>query len=551
MKNISLFIILFFTTTILGCNNKDMTQKPLTSDGTSDIAKRIAEFAPVTITTDISFLTENERKVVEILTKAGKIADELFWMQNSIDGIALRDSLEKLNTPEAKELLRYLKIWYGPYDTMRSEERFVGGGPNTRPKVGNFYPQDMTQKEFEDYVKANPNQKGTLEGLYTIVVRDSDKLKAIPYHIAYPEVLQMATYVEESSKYADNQSLKKYLQLAAKALRTSDYFEADLAWMDIKNSNIDVVIGPIENYTDGLFGFKTAFECVVMVKDPEASRELEIFENNIDYFEQNLPYDKKYIRTSAGKSNVLQVVNVYYFGGDCNAGTKTIAASLPNDPRVHELKGGKKSMYKNIMEAKFDKIVMPIAQAIMDEELINYCSKKSFTSFVTLHEVSHTLGRGYVYGNDKLEVRKALKDVYSAIEELKADILGMYNHKHLLDKKLIDEEYLKQTIATYIPGLYRSIRFGAEKAHGMANSMQLNFLIEKNAIKFNDKGKLTYDSEIFMDKVAELANLVLTMQATGDYEASKNFINKYGMLSEQTKKIIASLSDVPRDLDNQ
>ena len=543
------FFLLVFV--LIACNKQEPAQKSSQKAETSMVEQRLKTFAPVTITTDISWLTENQKKVVELLAKAGKIADELYWKQNTYDGIAIRDSLSKSDSPDAKLMLRYLKIWYGPYDAMYGEERFVGNGPKVRPPQGNFYPQDMTKEEFEDYVNKHPEEKAQLESLYTIVVRDGDKLKAIPYHEAYPEVLKMADLLDEAAKYADNPSLKKYLKLRAEAFRTDEYFESDMAWMDIKDNDIDVVIGPIENYTDAMFNYKTAYEGVVMVKDKEASKELEMFKENIDYFEHNLPYDKKYIRKSAGKGNILQVVNVYYFGGDCNAGTKTIAASLPNDPRVHASKGGKKSMYKNIMEAKFDKIVMPIAKTIMAEDLIPYCSKNSFTSFVTLHEVSHTLGRGYVYGQKDVQIRKALKERFSAIEELKADILGMYNHKHLLEKGLIDEDYLKRTIATYIPGLYRSIRFGAEEAHGKANVIQLNFLMDKGAIKFNDKGKLTYDPDIFMEKVAELANIVLTLQAKGDYAAAGDLLDKYGHVSESTKEIIKKLANVPRDLENK
>lgn len=540
-------MVAIFSLTFISCE-KNMPEK---NKAESVIAERLKAFSKVDITTDISALTDNEKKVVQILAEAGKIADEIYWKQNTADGIALRDSLAKLNTPEAIETLRFLKIWYGAYDAMYDEARFFGNGPKTRPKMGNLYPQDITKEEFEKYIKDNPSEKAALESQYTVVKRDGKKLVAVPYYTSYPEVLKMADKIEEAAKYADNPTLKNYLMLRAKALRTDDYYESDMAWMDIKNSNIDVVIGPIENYTDALFNYKTAFECVVMIKDKDASKELEMFESNIDNFEHNLPYDKKYIRESAGKGNILQVMNVYYFGGDCNSGTKTIAASLPNDPKVHELKGGKKSMYKNIMEAKFDKIVKPIGEKLLAPELTQYIDKKSFTSFVTLHEVSHTLGRGYVFGNESLQVRKALQDRYSAIEELKADILGMYNHKYLLDNKLISADVMKKTIVTYIVGLYRSIRFGAEEAHGKANIIQLNYLFEARAIKFDKNGKLTYDDALFMTKVAELAGKVLTLQAEGNYNAAGEMIEKYAKMSDATKKLLDSLKDVPRDIDNQ
>ena len=513
----------------------------------SFVRQRLREFAPITIKPNLSNLTEREQKVVRLLIEAGKLADEIFWKQTSPDAIAVRDSLGKLTSKEAKEILALVNIFYGPYDLVEGGKRFVGSGFDYKPLGANFYPSDLTKEEFEKYVEAHPSQKEELESQYTIVVRDGNKLKAIPYHIAYPETQKIADLLEEAAKYCDNESLKKYLQLRAKAIRTDDYFESDLAWMDIKDSKIDVVIGPIENYTDALFNYKTAYEAIVMIKDEEGTKELDMFENNLDYFEHRLPYDKKYIRETAGKGNVLQIMNVVFFGGDCQAGTKTIANSLPNDPRVHELKGGKKSMFKNIMEAKFDKILLPIAQKILDPKLIGLVDKKAFTSFVTLHEVSHTLGRGFVYGNDSLPVRKALKERYSAIEECKADVLGIYNFTHLLDKKLIDSAQLEKAKVTYIVGLFRSIRFGAEEAHSKANLIQLNFLEENGVIKY-EKDKIRIDTKKFFDAIKELAREVLTIEAEGNYARAGEILEKYGKMKSQTLRLISLLSEIPRDL---
>jgi hypothetical protein len=513
----------------------------------SFVRQRLREFASITIKPNLSNLTEREQKVVRLLIEAGKLADEIFWKQTSPDAIAVRDSLGKLTSKEAKEILALVNIFYGPYDLVEGGKRFVGSGFDYKPLGANFYPSDLTKEEFEKYVEAHPSEKKELESQYTIVVRDGNKLKAIPYHIAYPETQKIADLLEEAAKYCDNESLKKYLQLRAKAIRTDDYFESDLAWMDIKDSKIDVVIGPIENYTDALFNYKTAYEAIVMIKDEEGTKELDMFENNLDYFEHNLPYDKKYIRETAGKGNVLQIMNVVFFGGDCQAGTKTIANSLPNDPRVHELKGGKKSMFKNIMEAKFDKILLPIAQKILDPKLIGLVDKKAFTSFVTLHEVSHTLGRGFVYGNDSLPVRKALKERYSAIEECKADVLGIYNFTHLLDKKLIDSAQLEKAKVTYIVGLFRSIRFGAEEAHSKANLIQLNFLEENGVIKY-EKDKIRIDTKKFFDAIRELAREVLTIEAEGNYARAGEILEKYGKMKSQTLRLISLLSEIPRDL---
>jgi len=247
----------------------------------------------------------------------------------------------------------------------------------------------------------------------------------------------------------------------------------------------------------------------------------------------------------------LNIVNVVYFGGDCQKGTKTIAASLPNDPRVRDAKGGKNNMYKNMMEAKYDATLVPISKIILDDDLVSFLDKKAFTSFVTLHEFSHTLGRGYVYGNDKLEVRTALKERYSPIEECKADILSMYNHKHLLDLKKYTPEYIKKAQVTYLAGLYRSIRFGTESAHAKANLIQLNYLREKGSIVLLANGKYKIDESKFWTGVENLANAVLTIEATGDYAKAGEFLAKYAVLTPEIQKGIDALKNVPRDIDSE
>lgn len=509
---------------------------------------RIGIYAPVAVAVDVSFLSANDRQALKLLLEAGKLADEIYWKQTSPEAIPLRDSLKKATSSEAKAAFDFVMINYGPYDRIDDGKRYIGSGPAKMPPNANFYPQDLTKEEFENYVAKNKKEKTVLESQYTVVKRDGDKLIGIPYNKEYPEAVKIAKLLDDASALAENPTLKNYLKLRAEAIRTDNYFKSDMAWMDITGSDLDIVIGPIENYEDGIFNYKTAYECMLMVKDKEATKELQLFLNHIDSFEHKLPCDKKYIRPTAGKGNILQVVNIAYMGGDCQSGVKTIANSLPNDPEVTKVKGGKKSMFKNIMEAKFDKIVKPIADIILDESLRPYVDKKAFTSFVTLHEVSHTLGRGFVFGNNKLAVRKALQENYSAIEETKADILGLYNHKHLLEEKIYTEEYIMKVISTYIAGLFRSIRFGAEEAHGMANVIQLNFLTEKGAIVRSKSGALNIDRAKFFDAAAELANLILTIEAEGNFKASQEFIDKYGKLTEETKKTIEQLKLIPRDI---
>ncbi len=550
-KFAKLFVSGALLCSLFACNKGETQMQNTEPAEVKALKEKLAAYSETEIVADLSKLTERQRKVVEKLVEAAKLADIIFWKQSNPDGLTVRDSLAKINTPYTKDLLRYVNINYGPYDVIFDKVRFVGNGPGKKPNVANLYPQDLTKEEFEKYVEANPNQKAELESQYTVVKREGDKLIGVPFYKEYPEIEQIAKLLDEASEFADDPALKKYLTLRAKAFRTDDYYASDMAWMDMTDTDIETVIGPIENYLDGLFNYKTAWECGVFVKDIEATKELQVLKAHIDDLEQNLPYDKKYIRKSAGGlGNVLNIVNVVHFAGDFQEAVKTIATSLPNDPRVHEKKGSKKLMFKNMMEAKFDKIVMPIASTLMSAEDLKFVDKKAFTSFVTLHEISHTLGRGFVFGNDKLTVRAGMKDLYSTIEEAKADILSMYNHKYLIDLGVYPADYLKKATSTYLAGLFRSMRFGKEEAHGGANYIQFNFLRSSGAIELKD-GKFKINDAIFMDKVAELARMVLTVEAEGDYSGAKAIIAKYGQETPEIADAIAKLSKIPRDLDTK
>ena len=548
-----IYLTIFLSLIILiSCGKNDQQQQPQ-PEINQDLRDKVNAYSPTAIKADLTHLDVKQIALIKKLTESGHLADVIFWKQTSHDAIFVRDSLVELmktsTSPEIKDLLEYVKINYGPYDIIHGNIRFVGNGPEKRPEGGNYYPIDMTKEEFEKFIKEHPDVKDAFESQYTVIKRDGSNLIAIPFNKEYPEVQKMAKLLEEAAELADNPSLKKYLQLRAKALLTDDYLESDMAWMDIKDSDIDIVIGPIENYEDQLYNYKTAYECVVMVKDIEGTKELEMFKQNIMEFEKRLPFDAKYIRKEVKQDeSQLNIVNVVYFGGDCQKGTKTIASSLPNDPRVREAKGGKNNMFKNMMEAKFDKIVVPIAEKILDKSLVSFVDKKAFITFVTLHEVSHTLGRDYVFGKNDLPVRKALKERYSAIEECKADILSMYNHLYLRDMKLISEDFVKKSMVTYLAGLFRSIRFGTESAHGQANLIQLNFLKDKGAITRQTDGTYMVNEAVFFDKVKELANLILVTQAEGDYNAAGKILEKYRNLTPELQKDIDALKSIPRDL---
>ncbi|MGI6369876.1 MAG: Zn-dependent hydrolase [Ignavibacteria bacterium] len=518
-------------------------------DINSEIQKKIDAFAPIAIKADLSHLTDREKQLVAKLAEAGKVCNDIFWQQSCHDAIAVRDSLAKLDDPNSKLMLELVNIYYGPYDKMNEYKRFVGEGPEIRPAGGGFYPLDMTKEEFEKHIADNPKDKAAFESQYTVITRDGNgKLIATPYRKYYKQTEKLATLLDEAAELCDNPSLKNYLTLRAEAVRTDDYFKSDWAWMDLKDNNIDVIIGPIENYEDGLFNYKTAYETVVMVKDVEATKELELFKSIIGDIQKKLPWDKKYYVDAQVDGTVLQMVNVAYFGGDCQKATKTIAAALPNDPNVYEVKGGKKSMFKNMMEAKFEKIVKPIGEILLAPELRHFIAKKSMISFVTLHEVSHNLGRGFVFGKKDLTVRKALMERYSPLEELKADISAMFGHKVMFDLGKIDEETLQNSVVTYIAGLFRSMRFGAESAHGIANCMQFRYLFENGAIVKDQNGFYSYNKDTFFDRVSDLTKIVLEIQAEGDYKKGNEFVLKYGSITPELTADFERIKDVPADI---
>lgn len=551
MRLITFLSLIFLSIYMISCSKEDIQIETQDENQELELIKeKIKAYAPVEISVDISHLTDNQKLLVQKLVKAGILADQIFWKQSAHDAISVRDSLMQISSEESQTILKYVNLNYGPYDVIYDQMRFVGDGPERRPIQGGYYPIDLTAEEFEEFIKNNPNQEESLKNQYSVVVRDGENLKSIPYKEYYPEQAAIAKLLDEAAELADNSSLKKYLQLRAETFRTDNYYDSDLAWMDISDSDIDLVLGAIENYEDELFEYRSAFEAVVMVKDPEATAELELYKKNMNNFQERLPIDKSLIKMDLGDGNIIQVVNVVYFGGDCQKAIKTIAAALPNDPRVAQAKGRKLSMYKNHMEAKFDVIVKPIGDILLVPEIAKYVDKKAFTSFVTLHEVSHALGPKYVMNDGKNTVTDALKDKYSSIEECKADILSMYNHKHLLDLGLYDDNYIQKAKATYLAGLYRSIRFGTG-AHANANYIQLNFLREKGAIVKNENGKFAINDEIFFEKVAELANLILMTQINGNYEQADEILKKYAVLTPEIQAEIDLLKDIPRDIDTK
>lgn len=502
-----------------------------------DIDQRLSKYTEVELTADISHLTGNEKKVLSLMFDAAKIMEELFWMQSLGDKESF---MNRLQSDKAKE---YAKINYGPWDRLENNESFIKEF-GEKPEGANFYPADMTKQEFEALDNENKSS------LYTLIRRDeNDSLKVVWYHEAYKSKLEEASKIlKKAAKTADNKALKKYLNLRAEALVTSEYFESDMAWMDMKDASMDFVYGPIENYEDGLFGYKAAFEAFVLIKDKEWSQKLSKFAEYLPEMQKNLPVDDKYKQDEIGSDADLNVYEVVYYAGDCNAGSKTIAINLPNDEKVQQEKGSRKLQLKNAMKAKFDKILLPITKELIVEEQRKYITFDAFFQNTMFHEVAHGMGVKNTV-NDKGTVRKALKDQYSAIEEGKADIMGLYLVQQFHNKEEIDGK-LKDNYMTFVASIFRSIRFGTASAHGKANMVRFNYLIDQGALVRTEDGQYRINFEKLEEAMVDLLNTIIVIQGDGDYDRAKNMIEEMGMVNDDLAEDLKKLetANIPVDI---
>ena len=473
-------------------------------------------YAKVPLTTDISHLTNNEKDVLRLMFKAADIMDDLFWQQAYGPKIDLMD----VTKGEAKE---YAKINYGPWDRLNNEAPFL---PNvsTKPAGATFYPTDMIKEEF--------NIANLKDGKspYTIVRRNRQgNLYTIPYHENFKNQLQNASgYLVKASELAEDTGLKKYLQLRAAALLSDDFYASDLAWMDMKNANIDMVVGPIENYEDQLFGYKTSYSAYILVKDVEWSNKLAKFVQYLPELQRNLPVTANYKKEVPGTDSDLNAYDVVYYAGDCNAAGKTIAINLPNDERVQLEKGTRRLQLKNAMKAKFDKILVPIADVLIDESQQKNIKFDAFFSNVMFHEVAHGLGIKNTV-NGKGTVRDALKEANSALEEGKADILGLYMVNQLLKKGELTGNQ-QDYFVTFLAGILRSVRFGASSAHGQANMIAFNYFAEKGAFEKTANGRYKVNAVKMEQAMNGLSELILTLQGNGDYDGVKKLYAEKGVI---------------------
>lgn len=539
MKKSFLVIIFLFCVTLMTA--QDNKAKVLPERKTDKVAcdnSKSKTYAPYQLSADLSHLTQSERELIPIFIEIADIMDDLFWKQTYGDKEQL---MAQIDDPDTRT---YAQINYGPWDRLNNNESFVKGF-GAKPDVCKYYPLDMSEKEFA----ACKDQKKN--SLYTVIRRDSKgRLIARWYHEEYKdEIGRVCELLEKAISIADNPEMKKYLSERKKAFETDDYFASDIAWMDMKNSNIDFVVGPIENYDDKFMEAKASYEAFVLVKDVERSKQLAHFVKMLPDIQKILPCDPKYKTFVPGTESDLNVYNAIYYAGDCNAGSKTIAINLPNDDRVQAEKGARRLQLRNSMQAKFDKIMLPIGKIVLNPKQMEHLKFDAFFWNVTFHEVGHGLGIKETI-NGKGSVDDAMKTEKTSWEEAKADILGLFIVCHLIDKKEITNITKEDAITTFIAGLFRSVRFGAASSHGKANMMCYNVMKEQGAFTRDANGIYTINYDKAEKAVSYWANLILKTQGDGDFDFAKKFREKNGAMTAELQKDIERINNagIPRDI---
>jgi len=532
-------VILLVTTSLTACNEQGKTQKIQSASLLPQHQNRLDIYKTVTLSADLSHLSSNQRKMLALLIDASKIIDDLFWLQ-----AFGKDKNSFLASISDEKVRAFVDVNYGPWDRLNGDTPLLEG---VKEKVigAQFYPADMTKKEFKNSTFEDKN------GLYSLVRRDNEgRLMTIPYSEAYTDQInRIAVILEKASNFADDKEFANYLNIRAQALRSDQYQASDFAWMDMKNNPIDLVIGPIENYEDQLYGYRAAFESYVLIKDLSWSDKLAKYAAYLPALQKNLPVAKKFKQEVPGSDADLNAYDVIYYAGHSNAGSKTIAINLPNDEQVQLEKGTRRLQLKNAMRAKFDAIMLPITETLIVPEQRKNVTFRGFFANTMFHEVAHGLGIKNTL-NGKGTVRQSLKEHASALEEGKADILGLYMIKQLMEKGAITEGTLDEYYTTFLAGIFRSVRFGASSAHGKANMIRFNYFHEKGAFTRNKEGLYSINSDRMTQAINSLSQLILTLQGNGDYQGVDELVASHGIINTDLAKDLARLAaaNIPVDI---
>ncbi len=529
--------------TMLAVSCTTTTKKDTNQDKDMDVSESIKqkaeEFASFKLTTDLSVLSEKEKQMLPLLFEAADLMEEIYWVE------AFGDKEELFSKDWDEYTKKFIRINYGPWERLNNNEPFLPGY-GAKPAGANFYPADITKQEFEAW------DDPAKTSLYTLIRRGEDgDLESIPYHVAFKtQIEKAADLLLQAAELAEGEGLKNYLEKRAQALLTDEYYESDVAWMEMKNNTIEFIVGPIENYEDQLYGYKASHESFILIKDKDWSDKLVKYAALLPGLQKALPCEQKYKNETPGIDSDMNVYDAIYYAGDCNAGSKTIAINLPNDEKLREEKGSRKLQLKNSMQAKFDKILVPIADLLIAEDQRKHVKFDAFFENTMFHEVAHGLGLGNTV-DQSATVREALKDTYTSIEEGKADILGLWCVYQLNEMGEMGEKEMMDNFVTFMAGIFRSVRFGAASAHGKANMMRFYYFQETGAFSRDaETGTYRVDYEKMKDAMLSLSESILKIQGDGDYETAKALIEEKGTIREELQKDLDRIGEagIPRDI---
>jgi hypothetical protein len=547
------FVSLILLVTLLMANMSGMQRRGGNKAGDSELAKKISRFAPTVLTANTARLSPGDRKALAKIIAAAKLLDPLFLRQVWSGNDELHKKLQADTTVAGHQRLHYFLINDGPWSRLDNNEPFVEGVPREKPPHANFYPDNITKDEFNAWLNGlSPAEKEKATGYFYTIRRDSNgKLMSVPYSEEYREFLQPAAkLLREAAALTTNATLKEFLVKRADAFASNDYYASDVAWMDLK-APIDVTIGPYETYEDDLFGYKAAFEAYVTLTDAVESAKLEKFSQHLQELENNLPMDARYRNPKLGASSPMRVVNEVFASGEGNNGVQTAAFNLPNDERVVKEKGSARIMLKNVQDAKFNKVLIPITRVVLSPAQQRAVAFDSFFTHILMHELMHGLGpHNITVGGQASTVRLQLKELYSAIEEAKADVTGLWALQYLIDKGVIDKQMQRTLYTTYLASMFRSVRFGLTESHARGVAMQFNYFTDEGAIKFDEgTGKFSIDDTKIREAVRKLTHDLLTLEAEGSYDTAKAMLDKYSLIRPPMKGALERLKDVPVDIE--
>ena len=514
-----------------------------------DLAQRVAKFRRVQMPFRTAGLSAREIQLVHKLVEACGYLESIYWRQSDPEALTLYQSLAASKSSRDVELRRYLWINASRFDLIDGNKPFVGTDP--MPPGHGFYPTDLTRAQVEQYIKQHPDEKAAIYDQFTIVRWHTGKLEAVPYHIAYRRFLEPAARaLRAAATLSSDPAFAKFLRLRADALLSDDYFPSDLAWIELKNPKVDIIFAPYETYMDDLLGVKGSYGAAVMVRNERESKKLELFAKYVPEIQDALPLTAEDRPSKHGLETPMEVVDAPFRTGDLTHGYQAVADNLPNDPRVHEQKGSKKLFFKNFMDARVNYVIVPVVRKLMEPEQAAKVTSEGYLVGTIMHEICHGLGPAYARtAAGKVGIRESIGPLHSSLEEAKADVTGMFALQWLVDHGVLPKEKLEEYYASYVGDLFRTARFGIAEAHGQAEMMEFNYLLERGAVSRNARGRYVIDYGKIAGATADLAKELLEIEATGDRQRAENWFKKYDQMPAELKTALKVTENIPVDID--